>query len=152
MIDNGFGIVDSNDALKTLLQLDRSIPRLIDVLIRKVLKDRDPFANVSPVLVLSLEERDRRVHFPVLMEEGRGREPHPVCVVQCVICIEKVLIENISAALPTLPEVASSQEAGHKVPAQVVHPAFSPKLVHAGINCRIACLAHLPLLNDFLVL
>jgi len=72
MIDNGLGIVDSNDALKTFLQLYRSLPRLIDVLIRKVLKDRDPFANVSPVLVLSLKERHRRVDFPVLMKEGRG--------------------------------------------------------------------------------
>ena len=72
MIYNGFRIVNSDDALEAFLELERSLPRLIDVLVREVFEDGDPLPNEGPVFVFSLKEGDRRVDFPVLVEEGRG--------------------------------------------------------------------------------
>ena len=69
MINNRFRVINSNDAFEALLKLERGLPWLIDVLSGEVFEDGNPFADIITVLVLRLEERDRRIDYPVLMKE-----------------------------------------------------------------------------------
>lgn len=55
------------------------------------------------------------------------------------------------SGLPADPEVAPGQEAGHRVPGQMVDPPFLPQLGHDCIDPREACLALCPLCQGFRV-
>ena len=75
MIEDRVGVVCTDEAPTTLLELERRCPGLVDVLCWILFELRDPFSDVVSVLVLSFEKGNRRVNLPVLMEKRRGRQP-----------------------------------------------------------------------------
>ena len=64
------------------------------------------------VLVVLLAVRHRRVHPEVLVEEGRGGQPHPVAAVDGGVPIDQQPVEDVPALLPADVQVASRQKAG----------------------------------------
>ena len=58
----------------------------------------------------------------------------PGKVVDVPVGVEQVLFEDVPARFPRDPEVAPGQEARRQVSCKVVHPPFSPELVHHCVH------------------
>ena len=76
---------------------ERRLPRLVDVLRGELLERGQVLADVVAVLVGLLAEGDGGVDAVVLVEERRGREPHPVAGVQRPIGVQEQLLEDLLA-------------------------------------------------------
>jgi hypothetical protein len=110
MIDYGVRIVLSDYTATSFLYMERCLPGFVDVSGWILLELRNPLSDIVPVFVFGLEKGHRRVYLPILMKEGRGRQPHPVCIIQGIVSIKEVFVENISTSLPMKPKVSSSHK------------------------------------------
>ena len=81
VVDYRHRVILSDDALDLLLQRERSLPRFVDILVRKLAQLRQPLADVMPFLVRFPTKGDRRVDAKVRVEECRRREPLSVAVI-----------------------------------------------------------------------
>lgn len=61
--------------------------------------------------------------------------------------VDEPFLEDLGAALPVDVAASAREEAGHRVPAEVVDPAFLAELPHQGVDPGEACLAELPALE-----
>jgi hypothetical protein len=128
VVDDGERIILAYYTACFLLHGKRSFPRRKNVFSRHVLENWDEMTDVVAVGIVLLAERNRGVHSVVLMEEGRGRQPHPVAVVNSPISIEQKPVENFSARLPALPQVSPGQETRHAMSRQMMDPAPAPSV------------------------
>lgn len=69
MVNDWMWVIDSNDTIGILLDIHRSLPRLVDVLGGKFGQSRDVIPNVVTIRVSLLAKRDWRVHSEILVEE-----------------------------------------------------------------------------------
>jgi hypothetical protein len=104
-------VVGPDDAPTALLERQGGFPGLVDVLSWVLCQLGHPLPDVVSFLIFVSEEGDGGVDLPILVEEGRRGKPEPVSIIQGVISIKKILVENVSAGLPVLPEVPTSEEA-----------------------------------------
>lgn len=112
MIDDGLRVMFADDAPSLLLNGNWGSPRRVNVLGWEVFQLRNESSvssiivsndisekkrkfrkihelDVFSVWVVLLTERNRRIDFPVLMEECRGAKPHPVSTVEAPICVQE---------------------------------------------------------------
>merc|ERR1712112_53646 len=134
MIHHWSWIVCANNTPCSLLSGHWCCPGLIDELVRKLCKLWQIFPDVGSTWVGFLAKGNGRVNPEVLMEEGRGRKPHPVSSIKRPVSIKKQLLKDLHTLLPRLPEIAPGEEASHTVPCQVVDPALRLQLSHDCIS------------------
>lgn len=151
MVNDRQGIIHSDHAFGLLLNVDRSLPWLVDILGRVFGQDRYVFSNVLSIGISLFAECDRTVNSKILKEEGRSAQPHPVCSIQAPVSIQEQVFEHFLAFLPRLVQVSSRKEASNRMSCQMMNPTFLSELSHNGVDERIASLAILPRLKEGLV-
>ena len=105
-----------------------------------------------PILVILLAKADRAVDAEELVEEGAGRQPHPVAIVDMPIPINEEAVKRVPPLLPVDVQVTTGQETGNCMPGQMMHPALLLQLHHDGINPGVACARLLPGLVKLIIL
>ena len=76
------------------------------------------------------EGRERAIRYPY--------QSQPVEVIHSPVSIQQVLVKDIPALGPAHPEIASGEEASHRMASEMVQPARLTELAHGSIDERIA--------------
>jgi hypothetical protein len=106
-------VIFSYLAFKHNLLLFGSFPWLINELFGEILELGNVFFNVKTFRVIFFIEADRRVDSKVLMKKTTSTEPLPISIIECPICIEKEMIENVSTDLPILKKMPTCKKASN---------------------------------------
>ena len=139
-----------DNAPPLLLIRNRRLPRLINILVRKLLQLRDKLPHEIALLVPLLRKRNRAVAPVELGVEGRAAQPLPIADIARGFVVNQPLLEHLRAALPIDVAPAAREETGNGVPAEVVDPAFVLELAHQRVDPGEACAAFAPALEvDF---
>ena len=133
-IDNWLGVVCTDDALRLLLHVRWSFPRVVDVFRGKVAQLGNVRLDESSIHVHLLPNKTRVKALDLVAEEPRARTLHPANGGYGELKIQHVLVEEVFPQDPRYPQVATSEEYSNALSCQEMGPAVLATLSDDGVN------------------
>mmetsp|Transcript_18113 Transcript_18113/g.49413 ORF Transcript_18113/g.49413 Transcript_18113/m.49413 type:complete len:272 (+) Transcript_18113:100-915(+) len=129
-------IVDTKSHAKLLLLKLRHLPRFMNVVVRNVLKLRQPMANVVSVLIVVLALLHNVE--PIDPTTSHSSTRAPIVPIRVDIVVDQVLFKKIAAVSPILLQV-ETQEGANVLTSAIAHKPrcyhFSHIRIHQGVSC-----------------
>ena len=137
-------VISANDATSLFLDVQRSLPRIVDVLTGEIGQLGDIRLDEDAVHIHLLPDEAGVEALHLVAEKPGAGALHPADRGNRQLKVEHVLVEEIFPQDPGDPEIPSGKEHSDALPSHEVGPAILAALSDDGVDPGVPCLALLP--------